>query len=122
MDLLLVGVGGFVGAISRFAISKLIKYLNFHPLVSTLTVNVVGCFLITFLFGLIFTKADFNTRLSLFVMVGFLGSFTTFATFSIETVLMFNKGFYYLGVANVALQFVLCFAAATAGAKISGVI
>lgn len=122
MDVLLVGVGGFVGAVSRFAVSKTIKYFDLNPLISTLGVNVIGCFLITFLYGLILTKADFSMKISLFLMVGFLGSFTTFSTFSLESLLLFNKGFYYLGVGNVALQFALCFSAAAAGAKISGVI
>lgn len=122
IDVFLVGIGGFIGAVSRFSFSKLIKYYDLNPLFSTLGVNVLGCFFITLIYGLIVSKAHIDLRFSLFIIVGFLGSFTTFSTFSLESLLLFNKGFYYLGVGNVLLQFMLCFAAATAGAKISGVV
>lgn len=121
-DVLLVGLGGFFGAASRFSFSKLIKYFDLHPIISTLGVNVLGCFCITFIYGLIASKSSLDSKLLLLLIVGFLGSFTTFSTFSLESLLLFNKGFYYLSLGNIVMQFAFCFAAAITGAKISGVI
>lgn len=85
--LLYIGCGGFVGAILRFLISGWIQRITksaFFPW-GTLGVNLTGCFLI----GLLGGRADhhelFSPETRIFLLIGVLGSFTTFSTFSYET-------------------------------------
>lgn len=101
--LLSVGFGGFVGAILRFLVSTLIQKqtLSLFPL-GTLGVNVIGSFFIGFL------ALYFNTFLSpsqkAFFIVGVLGSLTTFSTFSLQTLEMFQEGHMARGFLNIGLN------------------
>ncbi len=81
----LVGTGGAIGAIFRYIIGLRITHERF-PL-PTLVVNVVG----SFVFGLI-TFAGINSEIVLFVGIGVCGSFTTYSSFSFETVRMWETG------------------------------
>lgn len=83
--ILLVGVGGFFGAIVRFAISESINRIPVMKFpVATLVVNLVGSFLLGILIG-----SHFNDLFMLFFSTGFLGSFTTFSTFALESVQLY---------------------------------
>ncbi|WP_345779389.1 fluoride efflux transporter CrcB [Natrinema sp. SYSU A 869] len=82
---LLVGLGGAVGALARYAVSSLVEEERF-PL-STFLVNVVGSFLL----GLV-SFAGAGESLALFVGVGMCGAFTTFSTFSVDTVRLVEDG------------------------------
>jgi len=83
-----VGVGGFIGAILRYVISGYIQ--NLSQSVSfpygTLAVNVIGCVFIGTLSHLAEIKMGITTEMRLLLMIGLLGSFTTFSTFGNETV------------------------------------
>ncbi len=79
-EVLLVGVGGFIGAIIRFLLSKKLNGRNRFPL-GTLTVNLVGSFLIGVIFGLVLPKVW-----TLFLVSGFLGALTTFSTLQKEMI------------------------------------
>jgi CrcB protein len=82
---LLVGVGGALGALGRFAVTR---YVPAETLpMGTLAVNVLGSFLL----GLV-TFAGAGENLLLFVGVGACGSFTTFSSFSFETVRLYERG------------------------------
>lgn len=91
--LLLVGLGGFIGSVARFLVSKL--NLSWHFLsipMGTLTVNVLGSFIIGILVG-ISAKSDLiSTDLRLFLMVGFCGGFTTFSSYSSENLMLLQNG------------------------------
>lgn len=78
---ILVGAGGFLGALARYLVSEWYakKVVSSIPL-GTLTVNLLGCFLLGLLAG---RRAD--TQLLLFMGVGFMGAFTTFSTFKLES-------------------------------------
>lgn len=82
---LLVGFGGVIGALARYAVSSLVEESRF-PL-STVLVNVVGSFLL----GLV-SFAGPGESLALFVGVGVCGAFTTFSTFSVDTVQLVEEG------------------------------
>jgi fluoride exporter len=86
-QIFLVGIGGFFGAIARFSISKQLNsnIKNMLPM-GTLTVNLLGAFLLGILLG---AKADLMVVLLL--GTGFLGAFTTFSTIKLEMVQMFLK-------------------------------
>ena len=85
LSALLVGVGGAVGAVLRFGVDDAIDAGAFPA--GTLTVNVAGSFAL----GLV-TFAGAGGDLALFVGVGACGAFTTFSSFSVETVRLFESG------------------------------
>ena len=85
--LILVGMGGFIGAILRYVISGLVQNLT-HSIAfpyGTLLVNMLGCFLMGICYHLVETQAGMTMEMRLLLMVGLLGSFTTYSTFSGET-------------------------------------
>jgi CrcB protein len=90
--LLLIGTGSFIGGIARYLLSQWIqhKFLSAFPF-GTLGVNVIGCFFIGLVFALS-EKANLMAEWRLFLVTGVLGGFTTFSSFSIETVAMLRDG------------------------------
>ena len=88
-NLLFVGVGGAIGAISRFGINEIFeKYLFLTSPYATLFVNVIGCFLIGVLLGMTLPTKDTSYY---FFVIGFLGSFTTMSALSYQTVMIANS-------------------------------
>jgi len=90
----MIGVGGFIGSICRYLLSLLIqnKFLSTYPF-GTLSVNIIGCFLI----GIIYALSDrghFSVEWRLFLATGIIGGFTTFSSFSNETVSMLRDAQY----------------------------
>ncbi|MEB3101652.1 fluoride efflux transporter CrcB [Ferviditalea candida] len=78
---ILVGAGGFLGAMARYFVSEWYAKKVVSPIpLGTLTVNLLGCFLLGLLAG---RRAD--TQLLMFMGVGFFGAFTTFSTFKLES-------------------------------------
>lgn len=116
-NLLIVGIGSFLGGMLRYLISLLIK--NFcgqgFPW-ATLLVNLMGCFLIGLIFGLFSRFNGVNSLWCLLLTTGFCGGFTTFSSFANEGLQLLSSGnvwgfvFYVsasviLGVALVALAY-----------------
>ncbi len=97
-DLLLVALGGALGAMLRFGASTVLPRTTFPW--ATLAVNLVGSFLLGFLF--LDHGMDHNARL--LVAVGFLGAFTTLSTFSVETVELWREGHAGLATLNAMLN------------------
>jgi len=92
MTLFVVAVGGALGAVSRYLATGWIQTLSgdFFPW-GTLVVNVLGSLVLGF--GLVWLQASVaSAEARQFVAIGFLGSFTTFSTFSYETVAMLRDG------------------------------
>jgi CrcB protein len=102
MKILLVMVGGSLGALARYAVSLwAAKLFGTRFPWGTLTVNLSGCFLI----GLAFAWGErglglMNPSIRLFFMTGFLGALTTFSTFGLETVNSMRAGTHLVTVAN----------------------
>ena len=87
-----IGAGSFIGGICRYLLSKFVqtKILSTFPW-GTLSVNIIGCFLI----GLVFALSDrgnISPQWRLFLATGILGGFTTFSAFSNETFFMLRHG------------------------------
>ena len=101
-----VGIGGFFGAISRFLIATYVQKLSslFFP-VGTLAVNVLGSFLIGFLY--LYFEQTINPISKALLVTGFLGALTTFSTFSLETFLLLQDGLYFKALLNILLNVVL---------------
>jgi fluoride exporter len=93
-EIILIGIGGGGGAIFRFLLSRLSQGIfGFTFPIGTLIVNVIGAFLIGFLSILIFQRAiDFAQELRALLLIGLLGGFTTFSTFSFETLELWENG------------------------------
>lgn len=90
MPILYVMLGGFAGAISRYLIDTF--FITFTFPVATLLTNVVGSFLLGILFAYVNKKRFRNGIVERLFGIGFLGSFTTFSTFSVDTLLLIENG------------------------------
>ncbi|MBG76286.1 MAG: fluoride efflux transporter CrcB [Pelagibacteraceae bacterium] len=114
--LLLVSLGGALGAPLRFILSSLIQ--NSFPF-NTLIINISGSFLIG-VFAVLIKNFEILAEdiFKYFIMVGFLGSFTTFSAFSIEVVNLYNLGNYYYAVLYTSASLVLNIIAAFLGYNI----
>jgi len=90
--ILAIGIGSCLGGISRYLLSQFIqnKFLSAFPF-GTLAINIIGCFLIGIIFGLS-EKGNVTMLWRLFLVTGFLGGFTTFSSFSNETVGLLRDG------------------------------
>lgn len=100
MKLLLVMVGGFFGAISRFSLGEWIHTNNGFPL-GTLVINLMGCFVLGWFLTYIRGKVKIRPELPLMIGTGFIGSFTTFSTFSVETIGLFQQGLVFLAITYI---------------------
>ena len=110
LDCLFVALGGAVGSVSRYLLGKLpVKAAGFP--VITLGINIVGAFCIGLIVAAVGKHSGWDPRLVLFLKVGFCGGFTTFSTFSLETVQLFQSGKAGLGLLYVAASVVLGIAA-----------
>lgn len=106
---LLVGTGGFVGAVLRYWVSGYIQQLsksNLFPF-GTLAVNLLGCLMIGFLSQLAEEYGAFTVESRTLVFVGVIGGFTTFSTFGNETMNLLRDGQNLLAFGNAAGHLIL---------------
>lgn len=106
---LLVGIGGFVGAVLRYGAGGAIQQLsrNFLFPIGTLAVNVLGCLVIGFLSQLVEEHGAFTTETRTLIFAGILGGFTTFSTFGNETMILLRDSQNLLALGNVTAHLVL---------------
>ena len=91
---LVVGLGGALGAISRFGINVFLHHMSAPGYWGTLLVNLVGSFLIGLMFVVFENRAPIPEMFRVGIVVGLLGGFTTYSAFSLEMVNMLMSGLY----------------------------
>jgi fluoride exporter len=114
-QIIYIAIGGSVGAVSRYLVSKGINILSTGILpFGTLAVNITGAFLIGFLFSF-FNDIVIPVHYKSMITIGFLGAFTTFSTYSLESVNLFMSGEYKIAALNILLNNFLSLAAVLGG-------
>ena len=111
---LIVGAGGFIGAIARLQLSSWVHRYAAGPY-GTLAVNVIGCFAIGTLMAAVERHPTFSSEFRDFVRVGLLGSFTTFSALGFEAFEFLREGRFGLAAATLAANLILGLAAVAAG-------
>ena len=116
MDYLVVGLGGFLGANARYLMAHWIgeRYGTSFPY-GTLVINVSGSFMIGLLLVLITDRYMVHPNWRLFFSVGFLGAYTTFSTYSFESLVLILSGAWFLGLINLIGSVVLGLGATLCG-------
>jgi CrcB protein len=109
MNWVAVAVGGALGAMARYAISTWIFQVSNHKFpYATLTVNVLGSFVMGILFVVIIERSALPVEMRSLWMIGFLGAFTTFSTFSLDALRLWQNGHLFMALLYVLATVVLC--------------
>ncbi len=115
-ELLAVFIGSGLGGLSRFGLGKWINsWHNQHFPYGTFAVNVMACFILGLAIGLADHKQLLSPTARLFLTVGFCGGFSTFSTFSLETISLFQQGHNCSLVLYILGSILLCVAATFGG-------
>jgi len=104
-QIIAIMLGGAFGAVSRYGVSQLMAaaFGRSFPY-GTLTVNVLGSFLMGYLSIYLMNKANLDPMVRMTLLVGFLGAFTTFSTFSMDTLNLLQSGFITKAFLNILLN------------------
>ena len=97
MDLIAVGLGGFIGAVLRYLIGLIPMNETTTFPIKTFVINILGCVAIGCIAAVAAKNTELNPRMILFLKVGICGGFTTFSTFALETTDLIKNG--YTGIA-----------------------
>jgi len=114
MQFVLVGIGGAVGSVARYAI--VLAFADLAPTtfpLGTVLVNITGSALIGALAGLASTRHALNPQLAQFLMVGVCGGYTTFSSFSLQTFELLRLGRPIQAMVNVTVSVLICVVATT---------
>jgi CrcB protein len=121
-QILLVGLGGFIGTIGRYKLGGLVLHHTAawrFPL-STFLINVVGCFIIGVLSGLAEKYDFFSPDVRVFLLPGIVGGFTTFSAFAYEAVFLMRRGESHVALAYAAISVLCGFFAVWLGMRLIG--
>lgn len=113
---LAIAVGGALGAVARFALShQTYIWLGKEFAWGTLAVNVIGSFFMGLLSILLINKFALSPEWKALIIVGFLGSFTTFSTFSYESMQFIQTGEWVKAILNIFVSVMVCLIAVGVG-------
>ena len=116
LNLLVIGLGGFLGATARYGLSSFVRqYATGSFPAATLVVNLSGCLIIGGVMYLVTERQLFTQEIRLFLLVGFLGSFTTLSTVGSETFDFLRMGDYRMAAATAGANMLLCVVAVSIG-------
>lgn len=116
MEALLVATGGFFGAITRFAISNWFKKRNKTSFpIATFLINITGAFLLGYIIG-----SGVTSGWQLLLGTGFMGAFTTFSTFKLESIQLFNRKNFGILFLYLSATYIIGILFAFLGMKLGG--
>lgn len=116
LQLLAIAGGGALGAVFRFVMSNgIYRILGRDFPYGTLAVNVIGSLLMGILFSLLVERLAISAEWRSAILIGFLGAFTTFSTFSFETISLIQSGALLRAMLNIVMSVVLCLGATWLG-------
>ncbi len=120
MQWLAIAIGGSIGAMARFAVNiyTFPVYGTRFPL-GTLTANTIGCFMMGVCYVIIIEKGLVAPEWRNVLMTGFLGAFTTFSTFALDAVTLWQSGHTSIAVIYVLLSFILSIVAVVTAIQIT---
>jgi CrcB protein len=119
-EILLVGIGGFVGSVARYKLGGLVLHLTAQERFpySTFAVNVLGCLVVGILAGLAERYEVFGPSTRLFLFTGLLGGFTTFSAFGLDAMFLARRGELWLAALYAGASVVLGITAVWLGLKL----
>lgn len=120
MNVVAVGIGGFFGAIARYTIGEWIHTANGFPL-ATLVINLLGCLFLSWFFTMSTRGWHIHPNLKWGIGTGFTGAFTTFSTFSVETLHLITHHQYVMALLYVLLSILGGIGLAILGAKLGSI-
>ena len=120
LNILSVFLGGAIGSVLRYLISLLSKKYFLTPVIGTFFVNIIGCFIIGLVFGLVLKSNVFPNFVRLFIISGFLGGLTTFSSFNIEIFELIKEGKIFLSLAYLLLSLIFGLLSTYLGFILSG--
>ncbi len=116
LDILLVFAGGGAGSTVRFLLGRWVNaWHNHHFPFGTLAVNIVACIVLGYVVGIADHRQMISPSARLFWTVGFCGGFSTFSTFSSETLTLIQSGFHLSTFIYITSSLVLCLAGTFGG-------
>jgi CrcB protein len=119
IHIIYIGAGGFIGAVSRYLISRYLNNLLPAFPLGTLIVNITGSFIIGFIIYSITSGRNFSPELRDFIIIGIIGGFTTMSSFAYESFRLFELNEMLYFTLNVVLNVLLCLAAVYAGKELA---
>jgi len=108
LNIILVATGGAAGAILRYFLTNLSKTIFTSSIYGTLTVNIIGCFFIGYLITSDLSKNINENFVKFFLIIGLLGSFTTFSAFSLEVVNLIISKKIFMAFIYVSISIFVC--------------
>lgn len=109
MNFLFVFIGGGVGSVFRYGVGQVFtKFYNGNLPLSTLTSNVLSCIILALVMSNSAQLSGNSKWINLALVVGFCGGFSTFSTFSFETVQLIKNGNHLVAVGNIMLSVFVC--------------
>ncbi len=115
-SLILIGIGSCVGGISRYLLQQSVqKQYPYSIPLGTLSVNIIGCFIIGVIYGIASKGNLLSPEMRLLLATGFCGGFTTFSSFAYENVSMVLDGEFFYPVLYVLISVIIGFGAVHAG-------
>lgn len=119
LNILYIGLGGFIGAVSRYILSRYINNLLPAFPLGTLAVNILGSFVLGFIIYSVSLGRNISPEMRDFITIGMLGGFTTMSAFAYESFRLMELNQMMLFALNIALNVILCIAAVYAGKELA---